>query len=327
MMLSRRSFLLSAAAGAPLAASRIASAAQTFGDGRPVVIIVPFTPGGGSDVLARILSAPLADALKVPVIVENRPGAGGLLATRYVKGAVADGTTLLIADIGFSAGASLYRDAKYHPTRDFSAIASLASVASILTVKSGSRYSSLAGLVTAAKQRPGLVTMASGGIGGSAHLIGAMFASQAGFVPTHVPYRGMGPAMTGIIAGEADFIVATAPVAMPFVQDRRAAALAVASAKRVSLLPDIATFGEQGYPSVIADDVYGIVAPLGLPADMSTVLHREITAIVRTESFTKRLMPLAMASLPMEPQQGYAAFLRDDFTRWREVIERSNIGQ
>jgi|HubBroStandDraft_6_1064221.scaffolds.fasta_scaffold118776_2 tripartite-type tricarboxylate transporter receptor subunit TctC len=325
-MLSRRELLLSAAAGFPLATSGMATAAQRFGDGRPVTIIVPFAPGGGSDVLARLLSFPLADALKVPVIVENRPGAGGLLATRDVKGATPDGTRLLIADIGFSASASLYREARYNPTRDFAAIASLASVASILTVRAASPYGSLAGLVAAAKQRSGAITMASGGIGGSAHLIGAMFASQAGFVPTHVPYRGMGPAMTGIIAGEADFIVATAPVAMPFIQDHRAGALAVASAKRVGLLPEIATFAEQAYPGVVADDVYGIVGPVGLPAEMVMVLHREITAIARTASFTQRLMPLGMTGLPMDSPQAYAAFLRDDFTKWRDVIERNNIG-
>lgn len=186
-MMSRRALFLSAAAAIPLAALRSAKAAQPFADGRPVTIIVPFTPGGGSDIVARVLSGPLSDALKVPVVVENRPGAGGLLATRYVKGMPPDGTTLFIADMGFSAEASLDPQAAYHPTQDFDAIASVASVPSVLTVKRNSPYGSVAELVAAAKRRPGAVSMASGGIGGTAHLIGAMFAAQAGFEPTHVP--------------------------------------------------------------------------------------------------------------------------------------------
>jgi tripartite-type tricarboxylate transporter receptor subunit TctC len=326
-MINRRALLLSAAVSFPLAVARAASTAQPFTDGRPVTIIVPFAPGGGSDVIARLLSFPLAEALKVPVVVENRPGAGGLLAVRDVKGMPPDGNALLIADLGFSAGASLYRQAKYQPTRDFQPVAAVASVASFLTVKQGSAYGQLAELVAAAKQRPGAVTMASGGIGGSAHLIGAMFAAQAGFIPTHVPYRGIAPAMTDVIAGQTDFMIATAPAALAYVQSKQAVALAVASAARINLLPEVGTFGEQGFPGVVADDVYGIVAPIGLSAEVTALLHREITAIVRTETFVSRLAPLAATPLPMDTPQAYAAFLKDDFEKWRDVIERNNIAQ
>ena len=277
--------------------------------------------------VARILSFPLADALKVPVVVENRPGAGGLLATRDVKGMPPDGNTLLIADLGFSAGASLYRQAKYNPTQDFQAIAAVASVASILTVREGSPYRSLAELVVAAKQRPGAVTMASGGIGGSAHLIGALFATQAGFVPTHVPYRGMGPAMNDVIGGQTDFIVATAPTALPFIQNKQALALAVASASRIALLPEVETFGEQGVSGVIADNVYGIVGPKGLAPDVTTALYDAITDIVRTQTFKDRLNALAAMPLPMESTQAYRTFLEQDFNKWHDVIERDNIVQ
>lgn len=315
------------AMGFPPAAFRAAHAAQPFADGRPVTIIVPFAPGGGSDIVARNISYPLSEALKVPVIVENRPGAGGILAARYVKGMPPDGNTLLIADIGFSAGASLDRQAKYHPTRDFEPIASAASVASVLTVKKASPYGSLAKLVAAAKQHPGALTMASGGIGGSAHLIGAMFAAQAGFEPTHLPYRGIAPAMTDVMSGQADFMVATASVALPYLQGDQVVALAVASAKRIDILPDVATFGQQGYPGVVADDVYGFVAPKGVPAAVVTVLNREITAIVRTEAFASRLAPLAATPLPMDTPQAYGAFLEEDFAKWRQVIERNNIAQ
>jgi tripartite-type tricarboxylate transporter receptor subunit TctC len=326
-MISRRAFLLSIASGIPFAASRAVSAFVPFKDGRPVTIIVPFAPGGGSDVIARLLSFPLGDALKVPVVVENRPGAGGLLAVRDVKGMPPDGNTLLIADLGFSAGASLYSQAKYHPTRDFQAVAAVASVASILTVKHGSPYGSVAELVAAAKQHSGAITMASGGIGGSAHLIGAMFAAQAGFVPTHIPYRGMAPAMTDVIGGQTDFIVATAPTALAYVRNGQATALAVASSERINLLPEVPTFGEEGFPGVVADDVYGIVAPIGLPAEVTAILYREITAIVRTEAFMNRLTPLAATPLPMDTPQAYAAFLEEDFAKWHEVIQRNNIGQ
>jgi tripartite-type tricarboxylate transporter receptor subunit TctC len=167
--------------------------------------------------------------------------------------------------------------------------------------------------------------MASGGTGGTAHLIGAMFASQAGFEPTHVPYRGMSPAMTDVIAGQTDFIIATAPVALPFIRDKRATALAVASEQPMALLPEVKTFGQQGYPGVVADNVYGVVAPAGLPADVAITLHREISTIVHTDTFADRLAPLAATVLAMGSPQAYGAFLAADFAKWRDVIERNNI--
>ncbi|HZP78827.1 MAG TPA: tripartite tricarboxylate transporter substrate binding protein [Pseudolabrys sp.] len=324
-MINRRRFLWSAAAG--VASIRMARAAQPFAGGRPVTIIVPFAPGGGSDVIARILSFPLADALKVPVIVENRPGAGGVVAARYVKAATADGTTLFMVDMGFSAGATLDRNARYHPLKDFTAVASLGSVSSILTVKEGSPYHSLKELVAAGQRQAGAITMASGGVGGSAHLIGAMFASQAGFQPTHIPYRGMAPAMTDVLSGQADFIVATAPVALPYIRNDGITAFAVTSTARINALPNVATFAEQGYPGVIADDVYGIVAPKGLSAELTAVLYQEITAIVRGDAFAARLAPLATTALPMDSPQAYAAFLESDFAKWRDVIQQNHIAQ
>jgi tripartite-type tricarboxylate transporter receptor subunit TctC len=324
-MLSRRALFLSAAARLSLAASSRAAQAHPFDDVRVVTIVVPFAAGGGSDILARLLSQPLAEALKIPVVIENRPGAGGAIAARQVKATRADGSTLLFVDMGFSAGATLDRQARYHPTRDFEAIASVASVSSILTVKKGSRYGSVAELVGAAKQRPGALNMASGGTGGVAHLIGAMFANQAGFEPTHVPYRGMSPAMTDVIAGQTDFIIATAPVALPFIREERATALAVASEKPIELFPDVKTFGQQGYPGVVGDNVYGLVAPSGLPEPVVALLHREISAIVRTEAFADRLAPLAATALPMDSPHVYGDFLEADFAKWREVIQRNNI--
>jgi tripartite-type tricarboxylate transporter receptor subunit TctC len=325
-MLSRRSFLLSASAVAGFqAASFCAAAAQPFADGKPITLVVPFAAGGGSDILARIVAQPLSDVLKAPVVIENRPGAGGILATRLVKDARPDGTTLLLVDMGFSAGASLDRQARYHPTQDFEPIASIASVSSILTVKKGSIYASLADLVTAAKQRPGALNMASGGTGGTAHLIGAMFAEQAGFTPTHIPYRGMNPAMTDVLAGQTDFLIATAPVALPYLRDGRITALAVASEKPIELLPDLKTFAQQGYPGVIADNVYGLVAPAGLPNSLRTILHREVSAIVQTDAFANRLAPLAATPRPTDTPQAYTAFLESDFAKWREVIQRNNI--
>jgi tripartite-type tricarboxylate transporter receptor subunit TctC len=324
-MLSRRGLLLSAAAGLPALACLRPASARLFEEGGVVTIVVPFAPGGGSDILARLLSPPLAEALKVPIVIENRPGAGGVIAARHVKAMRPDGTTLLFVDMGFSAGASLDRQARYDPTQDFEPIASVASVSSILTVKQGSPYGSLAELVAAAKQRLRALNMASGGTGGTAHLIGAMFADQAGFEPTHVPYRGMSPAMTGVIAGQTDFIIATAPVALPFIHDKRATALAVASEKPVALLPEVKTFGQEGYPGVVAENVYGLVATAGLPASVAAILHREISAIVRTDAFADRLAPLAATVLPMDSSQAYGAFLAADFAKWREVIQRNNI--
>lgn len=137
----------------------------------------------------------------------------------------------------------------------------------------------------------------------------------------------MAPAMTDIISGETDFIIATAPVALPYIRDNQVTALAVASSARASVFPEIGTFAEQGYPGVVADDVYGLVAPKGLPAPLLNVLHHEITTIVRTDAFASRLTPLALSALPMDTPQAYGDFLRDDYAKWRGVIERNHIAQ
>jgi tripartite-type tricarboxylate transporter receptor subunit TctC len=320
----RRREMLKTSVAAAVAAWARTSNAQIFSDTRPLTIVVPFAPGGGSDIMARALSVQLGAALGVSVIVENRPGASGVVATRYVKASVADCKTLLIADMGFSANTSLYQNAGY-VAADFAPVAAVASVSSVLVVGKNSRFKTVADLVEQGRAKPGSLNMASGGSGGTAHLIGYMFANQAHFQPTHVPYRGMGPAMTDVLGGQVDFLVATAPTAIPNVRAGGARALAVTSAKRLAALPDVPTFAEAGYPGVLADDVYGLVAPAKCNQETIARLNTAINAIVETSTYKARLAGLYAQAFEFPSCASYGAFLHAEVNRWKQVIVANGI--
>ncbi len=294
-------------------------------DSRPITLVVPFAPGGGSDVIARAIAPNLSEAMKVPVVVENRPGAGGTIATTQVAKAKADGKTLLIADMGFSANSSIYPKAGYDPVKDFVAIAAIASVASVLVVKDSSPYRTLQDLIEAGKSNPGKLTMASGGAGGTAHLIGSLFANQAKFSVTHVPYRGIGPAMTDVLAGHVEFLVATLPSAQSSLEAGRIKGLAITGKNRLESLPKIPTFSELGYREVIGDNVYGIVAPANTDPRLVQKLNQALTAITQKTEVKARMFALAVQPFSFPSPELYAAFLDADSRRWRKVVKENNI--
>jgi tripartite-type tricarboxylate transporter receptor subunit TctC len=321
--MKRRSILklaLASTAGAWAARGYAAGGMQD----KPITLVVPFAPGGGSDIMARALAQLLGAGMGMTTVVENRPGASGLVATRYVKGSAPDCKTLLIADMGFCANPRLFPNADYG-VADFTPVAAVASVSSVLVVGAKSPANSLADLCKAGKAHPGALNMASGGAGGAAHLVGCLFSSEAGFQPTHVPYRGMGPAMTDIIGGQVDFLIATTPIALPNVKAGSAKALAVASAQRLPLLPDVPTFGEAGYPAVMADNIYGIVAPARADAGLVAKLHEAINSIIKTSDYRIKLEALAAEPLALDTPAMYGEVVKREAARWAKVIADNKI--
>ena len=297
--------------------------AQTY-PAKPIHVVVPFPPGGGSDSIARALSAKLGGALGQSVIVENKPGAGGLLATIQVAQAAPDGYTLLLADPPFVANLSVYPKPGYK-LEDFAPVAMIATVPSIAIVGQHVPVNSVAELVSLAKSKPGKLNMASGGTGGMAHLQGARFASIAGIEWAHVPYRGMGPAALDVIGGQADVLFASAPTVMPHLKSGRIKLLAVTSANRSPLVPQVPTFAELGFPAMTADNWFGIVAPAKTDPAIVLKLHDEINKAVQSPEvralLSAQMATPATVSVPSE----FAVVLKRDADAWAKTVKAANI--
>ncbi len=297
--------------------------AQTFPD-KPIKIVVPFAPGGGSDAIARALSTKLGESLRQSVVVENKTGAGGLLATAHVASSPPDGYTLLLVDTSFAANLSVYGKPGYS-LHDFAPVASLASIPSFVVVGQHVPAKSIAELIALAKARPGAVNMASGGAGGMSHLIASRFALAAGVSWTHVPYRGVAPAMLDIAAGQADVLFSTAPTVIPQLKSGRIKALAITSPARSPLAPDVPTLAELGMPSMTGDNWYGIVAPAKTNPAIVKKLLDQINAAIRHPD-VRALLTAQMAS-PMTAisSEDFSKLLQKEAETWAKTVKAANI--
>ncbi|MEY2952701.1 MAG: hypothetical protein RLZZ401_788, partial [Pseudomonadota bacterium] len=233
---------------------------------KPIHIVVPFTPGGSTDILARAIGQKLAQAWDQPVVVDNVAGAGGSLGADKVAKAPADGYTLLMGHIGtLAVNPSLYPKLPYDPVRDFAPVALVAKVPNVLVVHPTVPARTLKELVALAKAKPGQLSYGSGGNGSAANLAGEYFKQQTGTSLLHIPYRGTAPAVTDLVGGQIQLLFTGAPALLPFIKTGQLRALAVSSGKRLDFLPDVPTVAERGYAGFEADQWYGVVAPKGLP--------------------------------------------------------------
>jgi tripartite-type tricarboxylate transporter receptor subunit TctC len=291
---------------------------------RPIRIVVPFAPGGASDLLARLLAERLAPALGQPVIVENRPGAGATIGADAVAKARPDGTTLLYGTPGPQiVNPYLMRGLPYDAERDFTPIVSLVRAPNLLVVNPALPVRSVADLIALAKAKPGELSFGSSGIGASSHLAGETLKLKAGIEVTHVPFRGSGPAIQELIAGRISFLIDTL---LLFTEHRASGALravAVASARKSSLMPDLPTIAETipGFDSFAFNYLAG---PAGLPEGVVTRLNRETNRILADAAFRKRLTELGLEPIGGTPADT-AATIREEASRAREVILAANI--
>jgi tripartite-type tricarboxylate transporter receptor subunit TctC len=322
MRFNRRQLALLATA---LAAPRIA-VAQDAWPNRPVRVIVPFTPGGSTDILARALSAELQDTLGQPFVIENRGGAGGTLGSEVVARAAPDGYTLMMGHIGtLAVNPSLYRNLTYDTVTSFQPIVLVAIVPNILVVNPRKvPAANVQEFIALAKRQPGGLTYGSGGNGSAAHIAAVAFSDATGIEMTHVPYRGTGPMMTDLIAGTIDLTMTGGPPALPPVRAGQLKALGVSSLTRLSSAPTIPTIAEQGVPGFDATQWYGLVAPAGTPRAIVDRINAESAKILQGAKLRPRLEGEGADPAPGTPEQ-FRDLIVAERQRWGELIRRANV--
>jgi tripartite-type tricarboxylate transporter receptor subunit TctC len=305
-----------------LVALTAVAAAQEYPT-KPVRIIVPFAPGGINDLVGRLLATHLTERLGKQFIVENRSGAGGVVGSELVANAPKDGHTLLIASIAHAVNPSLYK-LTYHPVDAFAPIAIMLSSPNALAVNRDLPANSLREFVALAKQKPGELQYASGGVGGSLHLGFELFKATAGIDLLHVPFRGAGPAIIDVTGGHTKAIIATITTIAPHVRGGKLRALGVSGVKRNPVLPDVPTIDEGGVPGYEAGNWIGVVAPAGTPAAIIDRLHREITAIQDLPEVQKQLAADGAEVVRMSPTE-FGAFMVKEMAKWDAVVKRGGI--
>ena len=286
----------------------------------PVTIIVAFTPGGPSDVLARIIGRRLQEILHQPFIVENRPGAGGNIAAEQVKNAAPDGYTLLMGNNSILAtNASLYRKIGYDAEKDFAPISLIGSQANILVVNPALPAHSMAELIALAKARPGQLDYASSGYGAAAHLSGELFKAQAHVDIVHIAYKGAAPALQDVIAGHVQMMFATAASVVGHIKDGLVRPLAVTTLTRTAVLPEVPTVAELGIPGFDATTWHGLVAPAGTPQAVIETLHRATVTALADPEVRKSLGELGVDIAGSSPEE-FAAYIKSEIPKWRAVV-------
>jgi tripartite-type tricarboxylate transporter receptor subunit TctC len=290
---------------------------------RPVTLMVAFTPGGASDVLARILGRKLEQILGQPFVIDNRPGAGGNVAAEAVAHAAPDGYTLLAGNNAILAtNAALYKKINFDPEADFAPIGLIGSQANILVVNPALPVKSMAELIALAKANPGKLNFASSGHGLAAHLAGELFKAEAKIDIVHVPYKGAAPALQDVIAGHVQMMFATASSVVSHIQDGKVRPLAVATLKRTAVLPDIPTIDELGIKNFDATTWHGLVAPARTPKDIVATLNQALVATLDDPAVKKSLGDLGVDIIGGTPED-FAAYIRSEIPKWTAIIKAS----
>jgi tripartite-type tricarboxylate transporter receptor subunit TctC len=309
-----------AMAAALLAAPGVAGA-QSWPNGS-IRLVVPFAPGGSTDLSARLVADGLSQRLGVPVIVENRPGAGATTGAQVVADAAPDGQTLIMTNIASHAiSPALYRNLRYDPVRSFSHVAMVITNPSVWVVNRDSGINNLADLVRVARTRRGGLDMASSGSGSSNHLLLVRFSELAGIEHTHVPFRGAGPAMTAVIAGQVPMMSDSLPSAAGHIRQGSVRAIAMSSERRHPAFPNVPTFREQGF-DLVSTSWFGLSGPAGLPAPVVERLHRETMAVIATPEARQRFAEMGGDPGDMT-SDGFAGFVASEVARWAPVVRAS----
>jgi tripartite-type tricarboxylate transporter receptor subunit TctC len=301
------------------------SAAADNYPSRPVTLIVPFPPGGGNDAMARLMAERLTRAFGQQFVVENRNGAGGSIGTRDAAKAAPDGYTLLLAFSGTLAiNPSLYANVGYDPQRDFAPIGLIASTPSVLVVNPTFPAKTLPELLAYAKQNPGVINYASSGVGTVVHVSMESFASMAGIVINHIPYKGTGPAVTDVLGNHVSMMMPPLQPVIGNIKNGQLRAIAVASPTRSQLLPDLPTITESGVPGYSASMRYGLVAPAGTPSPIIAQLNKALNAVLMTEDVRTRLAAEGADPLLSTPEE-YGADIKRDQEFWGPLVSKLDL--
>jgi tripartite-type tricarboxylate transporter receptor subunit TctC len=299
--------------------------AQTY-PAKPVRLVVGFPPGGGTDVVARILQAKLSENLGQPVVIENRPGATGTVAAAMVAKSPPDGYTLMMGHVSVNAIApSQFRDLQYDVLKDFAPVILTASVPHFIVVHPTLPAASLKELIVILKAAPGKYTFPSAGNGSTPHLAGEMFKSLAGVDLVHVPYKGSGQSMQDLLGGVHQLAFDTLPASSPHVRSGRLKALAVSSARRLHEYPDVPTAEEAGVPGYLISTWYGVFAPAGTPADIVNRVHADILRAMQAPETRPRLQEIGADDTVTRTPEEFAAIVRADTARYAKVIKDAGL--
>jgi tripartite-type tricarboxylate transporter receptor subunit TctC len=299
--------------------------AQASYPSKPIRIVVPFTPGGSTDILARAIGQKLSEAWGQAVVVENVPGAGGSIGADKVAKASPDGYTLLMGHIGtLAVNPSLYPALPYDPVKSFAPVAWVARVPNILVVHPSVKANTVKELVALAKAQPGRLNYGSGGNGSAANLATEYFKLQTGTSMLHIPYRGAAPAVADLLGGQIQLMFTGAPALMGQIKSGQLRALAVSSPKRLEALPDLPTVAEAGYANFEADQWYGVVAPAGTPKDVVVKLNAQINQALQSAELKTRLASEGALAMPSSPD-AFGQHMVREIARWKPVIQSGRV--
>jgi tripartite-type tricarboxylate transporter receptor subunit TctC len=299
-----------------------AASAQTYPT-KPVRLMIPFPPGGSNDVVGRMIAFQLSDRLGKSVVVENQGGAGGIIGTEMVAKSTPDGYTLLLISSAYAFGASMYK-LPYDPVTAFAPVALLGTGPVVLAVNTKLPVNSLQDLIALAKAKPGELNYASAGVGSFQHLASALFKLQSGLDIVHVPFKGGGPAMMDVIAGNTQIAIGSLIQTLPHIRSGRLKPLGVGSLKRVPALPDVPTISEGGVPGYEATNWWGIAAPAGTPRPVIDRLHQELTVILATSETRKRFESEGGEAANMSSEE-FGKFINSEIAKWAKVVKEAGI--
>jgi tripartite-type tricarboxylate transporter receptor subunit TctC len=291
---------------------------------RPVRFIIPFPPGGPTDIVARLAGERLSREWNVQVVADNRPGGGGNIGTEQCARAPADGYTMCMFSIAQSISPAIYSKLAFDPVRDFAHVTLLATLPSLLVVHPSLGVNTVQELVALAKHRPGELNYASGGSGTSSHLLMEMFNQQAGVTMTHVTYKGTGPALVDQLSGVIDVAFSTAIAVQPYVQSGKLRALGVSTATRLSTLPDVPSIAEAGLKGFDGGSWQGIVMPAGTPREIVNTVSTEFVKILHAPDMKERIVGMGGIALGTTPEE-FTAFMKEEVEKWARVAKAAKV--
>jgi tripartite-type tricarboxylate transporter receptor subunit TctC len=321
MPISRRALITAALASAASLAPRLARAAYPE---RPIRLIVPFVPGGAVDAVGRLLGNAMTAELGQPVVIENRGGAGGIIGMETAAHAAPDGYSTMVSHSGFAAMPGLYKKLPFDPVHDFAGIVTAVSGIYVLVVSPSVPFRSVAELIVYAKANPGKLSYASAGVGSTVHLAGEFFKHSAGIEIVHVPYKGSGPATSDLVGGQVQMMFGPAVNTLPLAQAGNLRALAVTSAKRSALAPDLPTVAETGLPGFDVVGWYGLAAPAATPKPAIARLNAAANNVLKSPDLIEQFRLQGYEPTGGTPEEA-TAWIKAEVTRWTEVIRAASI--
>src|SRR6478735_3138929 len=291
---------------------------------RPIRMIVPWAPGGGSEISARIMSIKLGELLHTTIVIDNRPGAASMLGTQLAARAQPDGYTLLYTDLPVTINPAVNKNVGYDLTKDFVPVSMVATSPAILVMHPSVPAAGMAEFIALAKAQPGKITLGHGGVGATTHVVGELFQLRAGIKLNPVPYKGTGPAVADAVAGQIQTAISTMPAAVPNIQAGRLRGLGIAGKKRSAAIPDVPTMAEAGVKGVEGENWNGVLAPAGVPPAIVMQLNREIIKAVNSPQVRERLTMFSLEAITSTPEE-FRKVIDFELKRWAEVVKAANI--